>query len=54
MKEKEIQENGKVFALSLVLFNMLILTAIGGVFWLVQVVLAQINQLNALLYGFRL
>jgi len=46
MFEKEIQESGKVFALSLVLMNIFILTAFGGLFWLIQIVLSQINQLT--------
>lgn len=54
MREKEIQESGKVLALTAVLMNGLILTAIGGVFWLVQMILAQVSQLNALIYGFRI
>ena len=54
MREEEIQENGKLFAISMILMNGLILTAIGGVFWLVQMILAQVSQLNALVYGFRI
>ena len=46
MREKEIQESGKILALTTVLMNGLILTAIGGLFWIVQLILAQANQLN--------
>lgn len=53
MREKEIQEDGKVFALSMVLLNTLILFAVVGIFGLVQMFLTQINQLNAMLNGFR-
>lgn len=54
MREREIQESGKVLALTAVLMNSLILAAIGGVFWLVQIIVAQISQLNAMLYGFKI
>ena len=46
MIEKETPESGKIFALSLMLMNSLILTTIGGLFWIVQLILAQANQLN--------
>jgi hypothetical protein len=54
MREKEIQESGKVFALTAVLVISLILVSIGGVLWLVQMILMQISQLNAMLNGFRM
>ena len=46
MCETEVQESSKIFAMTLVLMNILIVTIIGGMFWLVQIILMQINQLN--------
>ena len=46
MREKEIGESGKIFAMTLVLMNILIVTIIGGMFWLVQIIIMQISQLN--------
>lgn len=54
MREKEIQESGKVFALTAVLMISLILVSIGGVFWAVWMILIQISQLNAMLNEFRM
>ena len=54
MREKEIGESGKIFAMTLVLMNILIVTIIGGMFWLVQIIIMQINQLNDLTHGFYL
>lgn len=53
MHEKEIQENGKVFALSMILMNILIVFAVGGIFGLVQLFLVQIEELNLMLSAFR-
>lgn len=53
MREKEIQENGKVFALSMILMNILIVFAVGGVLWLMQLFLVQIKELNLMLSAFR-
>ena len=52
--ENEIGESGKIFAMTLVLMNILIVTIIGGMFWLVQIIIMQINQLNDLTHGFYL
>ena len=52
--ENEIQESSKIFAMTLVLMNILIVTIIGGMFWLVQIILMKINQLNDLTHGFYL
>jgi hypothetical protein len=52
MSENEIRESGKIFALSMVLMNCLILTAMFSVFWLAQMILSQTNQFNALINGF--
>ncbi|MBX7174246.1 MAG: hypothetical protein K1X72_24950 [Pyrinomonadaceae bacterium] len=54
MFEREEQESGKVFALSLFLMNVLILAAIVGIFWLLQIVLMQVYQISSLLYSFRI
>ena len=52
--DKNIQESGKIFALTAVLMNLLILTTVFGVFWLIQLILSQGNQLNAFIHGFRI
>ncbi|HRH43261.1 MAG TPA: hypothetical protein PKY82_16635 [Pyrinomonadaceae bacterium] len=54
MLENEQKETGKMMALMLVLMNIFILTAIAGVFFLIQIILDQASQLNAWVYGFRL
>ena len=51
--ENNVRESGKIFALTAVLMNILILTIVFGMFWLVQSFISQSNQLNALLQGFR-
>ena len=51
-KEKEIEESGKMLAFTMVLMKILMLTIIGGIFWLVQIVLAWQSQFNDLLRGF--
>ncbi|MBS1794636.1 MAG: hypothetical protein JSS81_12320 [Acidobacteria bacterium] len=48
----ETNESGKMLALTLVLTNFLLLAIVGGVFWLVQLLLSQTGQLNFLTRGF--
>ena len=42
----EREESGKIFALTIGLTNFLLLMIVGGVFWLVQIILTQHNRLN--------
>ena len=51
-EEKEIQETSTMLALTLALLKILILTIIGGVFWLMQIILTQQSQFNDLWRGF--
>lgn len=51
---EEPQESGKLFALTIVLMNILILTVVVGMFWLVQIIISQGNQFNDLAHGFNL
>ena len=51
---EETEESGKILALTLALMNILILTVVIGMFWLVQIIISQINQLNDLARGFNL
>lgn len=48
----EIQESEKVFALTMVLVNTLILSVVLSIVWLVQIIISQFNQLNELSRGF--
>ena len=41
-------ETGKMMALMLVLMNLLILTAVGGLVWIAQTIIANANHLNSL------
>ena len=52
--EKEMAESGIVLALTIVLMNVLILSVLVGMFWLVQIIISQSNQLNDLVRGFNL
>ena len=54
MNNEQNIESGKLFALSLVLMNGLILTAIGGLFWIAQMIIANVSQFNSLAYRFQL
>lgn len=51
-KGNEIQESGKVFALTMILANTLILSVALSVVWLIQAIISQFNQLNELSRGF--
>ena len=51
---KEPQESRKVFALTIVLMKILILTIVFGMFWLVQIIISQGNQFNDMVRGFNL
>ena len=51
-QEKEIEESGKMLAFTMVLLKILMLTIIGGIFWLVQIVLAWQSQFDDLLRVF--
>lgn len=51
-QETEMQESSTVLALTMVLLKILILTIIGGILWLVQIILTQQSQFNELLRGF--
>ena len=51
---EETQESGKVLALTVVLMNILILTVVVGMFWLMQIVISQSDQFNDLARGFNL
>ena len=51
-KEKEIEESGKMLAFTMVLLKILMLTIIGGIFWLVRIVLTWQGQFNNLLREF--
>ena len=52
--EKEMAESGIALALTIVLMNVLILSVLVGMFWLVQIIISQSNQLNDLVRGFNL
>jgi hypothetical protein len=51
-KEKEIPESGKMLALTMALLKILILTVIGGIFWLARMVITWQGQFSDLLRGF--
>ena len=52
--EKEMAESGIALALTIVLMNVLILSILVGMLWLVQIIISQSNQLNDLVRGFNL
>lgn len=54
MHEKEIQESGKVFALTMVLMNILILTMTVSIVWLIQIIVSQTGQMAGSINGFRM
>ncbi len=49
---KEPKESEKVFALTVLLMNVLILTVVVGMFWLVRMIVLQGDQLRGLTRGF--
>lgn len=51
---QETKESGAMLALTIVLTNFLLLTVIGGVFWLAKFMLTESNQLNQITRGFNL
>jgi hypothetical protein len=51
--EKAPQESGSIFALTMLMMNVLLLTAVGGFFWLMQLFLSQSGKLSLLIYQFR-
>jgi hypothetical protein len=51
--EKAPQESGSIFALTMLMMNVLLLTAVGGFFWLMQLFLSQSGELSLLIYQFR-
>lgn len=51
-REKEIQETSTMLALTMVLLKILMMLIVGGVFWLVEIILDQQNQFNNVLRGF--
>jgi hypothetical protein len=50
----EIKESGKMFALTMLLTNLLLLLVAGGVFRLVQIILAENIRLTEIARGFNL
>lgn len=50
--EKESNESEKVFALTIVLTNILLLTVAGGIFWLVQLIVSEQNRFDNLVRDF--
>lgn len=50
--KKEITESGKIMALTVILMKLLLLVIAGGIFWLIQFVISQQNQLDSLFRGF--
>ncbi|MEZ5427980.1 MAG: hypothetical protein R2747_17040 [Pyrinomonadaceae bacterium] len=50
--EKEMPESGTAFALLMALMNGLVLTIGAGLFWLVQIILTQPDQISRLVHGF--
>ena len=50
----EIKESGKMFALTMLLTNLLLLLVAGGVFRLVQIILAENIRLTEITRGFNL
>jgi hypothetical protein len=50
----EIKESGKMFALTMVLTNFLLLAVTVGIFWLVQAILTENSRLTEIARGFNL
>ena len=48
----ELEESGKMLALTLTLTNVLLLTIGGGIFWLVQIILTDNIRLTEITRGF--
>jgi hypothetical protein len=48
----EIKESGKMFALTMVLTNFLLLAVTVGIFWLVQTILTENARLTEITRGF--
>ena len=53
-KRDEIDESGKMLALTMVLTNLLLLVIAGGVFWLVQLILTENIRLTEITREFNL
>jgi hypothetical protein len=51
-QEREMQESSTVLALTMVLLKILILTIIGGLLWLVRIILTEQDQFSNALRGF--
>jgi len=51
---QEIKESGKMFALTMVLTNFLLLAVTVGIFWLVQTILTENTRLTEITRGFNL
>ena len=51
---QEIKESGKIFALTMVLTNFLLLAVTAGIFWLVQLILNENGRLTEITRGFNI
>ena len=53
-KRDEIDESGKMLALTMILTNLLLIVIAGGVFWLVQLILTENIRLTEITREFNL